>query len=256
MAAQGSSKVRKLGKVWATALKAKDKRAVQTREGPRRKVIHTTNHRKSAKSTGIRAQQAMDNRMREEDMSKEELEAELMNSMQCAGRAAKLADRRKERDAPTDRIPKLRGTAGNDYNLCRAMGLDNDPELYETIRTDVRDIVHQAGLDYSLVWHKQPISVISRIFDLARECHPILQRYAHDWATADLVKGNLRWTRYYRKSGRNKLKEKRLRAKGGDDRDTGQELLDNQGEQEEADMDDQSRERDAADADQSEQDSP
>ncbi|CDO74532.1 hypothetical protein BN946_scf184859.g3 [Trametes cinnabarina] len=136
------------------------------------------------------------------------------------------------------------------------MGLDIDPELYETIRTDVRDIIHQVSLDYSLVWHKQPISVISRIFNLAREHHPILRRYAHDWATADLVKGNLRRTRYYCKSGCNKLKKKWLRAKGGDGRDMGQELLDNQGEQEGADMDDQNKERDVVDADQSEQDLP
>ncbi|KAI8990585.1 hypothetical protein BD414DRAFT_535874 [Trametes punicea] len=184
--------------------------------------------------------------LREEDMSREELEAEVRRLQ------ARLSDRQKEHNTPVERIPKPRGTAGNDYNLCTAMGLDSDPELYETIRTDVRDIVHRAGLDYSLVWHKQPLSIISRIFDLARERHPILQRYAHDWATADLVKGNLRRTRYYRKKGRIKLKEKRLRAKGIE-KDIGQELLADQEEQDASDMGDRSN---GADANQSEQESP
>ncbi|OSC98299.1 hypothetical protein PYCCODRAFT_1018863 [Trametes coccinea BRFM310] len=110
---------------------------------------------------------------REDDLSKEELEAEVRRLQ------AKLSDRGKEDEG---RIPKPKGTAGNSYNLCTAMGLDGDPELYETIRTDVREIVHRAGLDYSLVWNKQPLGVITRIFDLARERHPILRRYAHDWA--------------------------------------------------------------------------
>ncbi|KAL7283908.1 hypothetical protein ACG7TL_001180 [Trametes sanguinea] len=243
MAQKDSAKMLKLKMTRAAIAKGKNKRRTgRKQDGSPHKDVRTFKPKGIMHTTGQQGRHGSTD-FREDDLSKEELEAEVRRLQ------AKLSDRGKEDEG---RIPKPKGTAGNSYNLCTAMGLDGDPELYETIRTDVREIVHRAGLDYSLVWNKQPLGVITRIFDLARERHPILRRYAHDWATADLVKGNLRRTRYYRKSGRDKLKNKRLRAKGID-RDEAPDVCDSREEEYEPDMGDRSQ---AADAEQSEQELP
>jgi len=73
-------------------------------------------------------------------------------------------------------IPRpQRGTAGNGFNLQAAMGLEDDYELYATLRRSVRDITAKAGLDCSVVWHRQPKTVVSNIIAVARERHDYLK---------------------------------------------------------------------------------
>lgn len=62
---------------------------------------------------------------------------------------AQLAETEHEAGQPTVRIiPRPQGTAGDDYNLQRAMGLGNQPQLYADIR--VSYIWHENLSDYEL----------------------------------------------------------------------------------------------------------
>ncbi|RDX40486.1 hypothetical protein OH76DRAFT_1420649 [Lentinus brumalis] len=128
------------------------------------------------------------------EMSKEDLEAEVKRLH------AKLNADAAATSELVEKIPKPKGVAHREYRLQDAMELDYD--TYTSIQTGVREIAKEAGVDYSLRWRDQPLQKMADIFELARERYPELRRYAHDWATADLLKSNLRRTRCYRNPNR------------------------------------------------------
>ncbi|RDX41075.1 hypothetical protein OH76DRAFT_1489789 [Lentinus brumalis] len=128
------------------------------------------------------------------EMSKEELEAEVKRLHERLNADAAATSE------PLEKIPKPKGVAHREYTLQEAMKLDYD--TYVSVQTGVRQIAKEAGIDYSLHWRNQPLQKMADIFELARERYPELRRYAHDWATADLLKSHLRRTRCYRNPAR------------------------------------------------------
>ncbi|KAJ7114645.1 hypothetical protein C8R43DRAFT_1156415 [Mycena crocata] len=69
--------------------------------------------------------------------------------------------------------------------LCRN---EKDHEMYKALMRNVRDLTHQAGVNWELPWAKTPADVKAKLFAVARRCHPIFKWYVNDWATEEPVK--------------------------------------------------------------------
>ncbi|RDX43778.1 hypothetical protein OH76DRAFT_1409733 [Lentinus brumalis] len=93
------------------------------------------------------------------------------------------------------------------------MGLSDKPQKYKAIRDCVRELVRGAMIDYNVHWNQQPKRKIVSIFDVARQRHPYLKRFAHDWATEDIAKAHIRRVRYWRN------RQKKEAEADGDDED-------------------------------------
>ncbi|KAJ7110209.1 hypothetical protein C8R43DRAFT_1113767 [Mycena crocata] len=128
----------------------------------------------------------------EEDKLTEELEkakaanAELRKRVQVltAGKPSATA-------GSIQMVPRPAGSAGKDFNIQDAMGLcgnEKDHEMYKALMRNVRELTHQAGVNWELPWAKTPADVKAKLFAVARERHPIFKRYVNDWATEELVK--------------------------------------------------------------------
>ncbi|KAJ6610248.1 hypothetical protein B0H10DRAFT_2438094 [Mycena sp. CBHHK59/15] len=84
------------------------------------------------------------------------------------------------------------------------MGLDKtakDGDLYSALIRNMHDLVHQAGINWELPWAETPAEAKGKLFAVARDRHPILERFHNDWATEEMVKhyiANRRNTAYRR----------------------------------------------------------
>ncbi|KAF8955642.1 hypothetical protein BDZ97DRAFT_1609445, partial [Flammula alnicola] len=88
-------------------------------------------------------------------------------------------------------INRPKGTAGQHWSIQEAMGLagsERKTDVYQGIQRNLRDLVHNARIRWQSPWNEIPASDKSKLFQVAREQHPLLKRYTNDWATAELVK--------------------------------------------------------------------
>ncbi|KAJ7745838.1 hypothetical protein DFH07DRAFT_776603 [Mycena maculata] len=87
-------------------------------------------------------------------------------------------------------IPRPAGSAGNDFNIQDAMGLESakDRERYKLLMRSLRDLVLAAGIPWELPWAKVPVSLKDKFFNVAAKQHPILLRYENHWATEEIAK--------------------------------------------------------------------
>ncbi|KAJ6623838.1 hypothetical protein B0H10DRAFT_2008640, partial [Mycena sp. CBHHK59/15] len=70
-----------------------------------------------------------------------------------------------------------------------------------TWKRNMHDLVHQAGINWELPWAETPAEAKGKLFAVARDRHPILERFHNDWATEEMVKqyiANRRNTAYRR----------------------------------------------------------
>ncbi|KAJ3494992.1 hypothetical protein NLJ89_g10700 [Agrocybe chaxingu] len=84
-----------------------------------------------------------------------------------------------------------KGTAGKDFSIQIAMGLAGSNKKgakYTAILRSLRDLVLQSRINWELPWSQIPASEKSKLFQVARERHPVLKRYMNDWATEEIVK--------------------------------------------------------------------
>ncbi|KAJ6622204.1 hypothetical protein B0H10DRAFT_1944808 [Mycena sp. CBHHK59/15] len=73
--------------------------------------------------------------------------------------------------------------------------------LTTTWKRNMHDLVHQAGINWELPWAETPAEAKGKLFAVARDRHPILERFHNDWATEEMVKqyiANRRNTAYRR----------------------------------------------------------
>ncbi|KAJ7653020.1 hypothetical protein B0H17DRAFT_1186397 [Mycena rosella] len=96
-----------------------------------------------------------------------------------------------ERSGAADETEQLARPAGSSFNIQNEMGLGKnrkDREIYKALLRNTRDLVLQAGINWELPWAKTPADAKAKLYAVARERHPILQRYVNDWATEEIVK--------------------------------------------------------------------
>ncbi|KAJ3501991.1 hypothetical protein NLJ89_g9088 [Agrocybe chaxingu] len=85
--------------------------------------------------------------------------------------------------------PKV--TAGKDFSIQIAMGLagsNKKNDKYTAILRSLRDLVLQSRINWELPWTEIPAGEKAKLFQVARERHPVLKRYMNDWATEEIVK--------------------------------------------------------------------
>ncbi|CDO68470.1 hypothetical protein BN946_scf184754.g4 [Trametes cinnabarina] len=75
------------------------------------------------------------------------------------------------------------------------MGLD--AAEYGQIRYKIHELVHGAGLVWTLDFRHQDVDKLSRLFHAAAEEFPVLKKYAHHWATAAIAGRYLQNIRRY-----------------------------------------------------------
>ncbi|KAF4586750.1 hypothetical protein EYR40_010765 [Pleurotus pulmonarius] len=97
-------------------------------------------------------------------------------------------------------IQKPKGEAGDTkrgFNLCSAMGLDEDRFLYTDIMRAVRRNAARAGIDYRRLYREQDHDILGKIFKAGRQLFPYLtkDRFPHDWAQAEILKQFLKNSR-------------------------------------------------------------
>ncbi|TFK65414.1 hypothetical protein BDN72DRAFT_845569 [Pluteus cervinus] len=99
-----------------------------------------------------------------------------------------------------DMIPRPKGTAGKDFSIQVEMRLassENKDEKYKAVLRSLHDLVLGARLEWTLPWKAISTGDKAKLFQVAREHHPILKRYTNDWATEELVKRFLKNRRSY-----------------------------------------------------------
>ncbi|CAA7267807.1 unnamed protein product [Cyclocybe aegerita] len=84
-----------------------------------------------------------------------------------------------------------KGTAGKDFSIQVSMGLAGSTKKhakYTAILRSLRDLVLQSRINWELPWAQIPASKKAKLFQVAREHHPVLKRYMNDWATEEIIK--------------------------------------------------------------------
>ncbi|TFY78733.1 hypothetical protein EWM64_g5276 [Hericium alpestre] len=87
-------------------------------------------------------------------------------------------------------IPRPKGIGKGRGGIADAMGLDGDEEdryLYVRMLHDMRTVVENANVDWSLPYRKQDPEKMGRIYKRMRTLFPILSRYQNNWATGLMV---------------------------------------------------------------------
>ncbi|KAJ7234604.1 hypothetical protein C8J57DRAFT_156438 [Mycena rebaudengoi] len=67
-------------------------------------------------------------------------------------------------------------------------GNREDRAGYKTIQRNLRDLVHNARIDWEIPWKDTPAAAKAALFEVARERHPYLAEFQNDWATEEIVK--------------------------------------------------------------------
>ncbi|KAF8229723.1 hypothetical protein L208DRAFT_1154457, partial [Tricholoma matsutake] len=128
----------------------------------------------------------------------------------------------KEHSTTTTMIPcPEKGVAGNGFNLQEAMGLADDGETYNLLRRAVRDLSAKAGLDCTVLWHRQPKELISKIIGAVSR-HGYFKQFPHGWPIEEFLKSNLKNKRAYA-CKRGYLGDQTNRDKEGDNGGEGSE---------------------------------
>jgi len=85
-----------------------------------------------------------------------------LKQLEAENEVLRKAAAMKENIAP-DILQPPKGVSGRQYNLQSAMGLENNDELYGALRRCVRDLGTKAGLNYAIIWHRQPKDLIAKV---------------------------------------------------------------------------------------------
>ncbi|THH18873.1 hypothetical protein EW146_g2191 [Bondarzewia mesenterica] len=140
-----------------------------------------------------------------QDMQQElEMLKKQLRKAQKAQKAAEAASstHRKARQGQDQLIPRPKGSAGdrkNGFVIIDEMGLKDDEETYNSMIRCIHDWVLNAQLDWRFTYRNQPHDKLAKIFKLARETFPTLERFQNDWATAELLKQYITNRRKYAK---------------------------------------------------------
>ncbi|KAJ7480047.1 hypothetical protein B0H11DRAFT_1265206 [Mycena galericulata] len=100
-----------------------------------------------------------------------------------------------------EKIPRPRGSAGNNFNIRNEMGLGGsraNREIYKALLRNIRDLTLTAGIEWERPWSEISAGAKAKLFEVARLRHPILERYVNDWATEEIVK---QFTKNKRRNG-------------------------------------------------------
>ncbi|KAI5824660.1 hypothetical protein K523DRAFT_376184 [Schizophyllum commune Tattone D] len=130
----------------------------------------------------------------------------ILQAQVAALEAAANAARDKENRPTTNNRPielqKPNGEAGGGkkgFNLQRAMGLEEEDEIYKRIQTDVRFNIWKYGLDPWKKYTRQSPEKISHVLQAGRQQHKYLctERFPDDWAQTEMIKTIVRNRRKY-----------------------------------------------------------
>ncbi|KAH9922694.1 hypothetical protein B0H21DRAFT_712627 [Amylocystis lapponica] len=107
--------------------------------------------------------------------------------------AEKAAATKKAPPRNLTKIPKPKGSAGNGFKLIDEMNLRGNEALYNSMLREIAQLSIQAGLDYRTDFKNQPAAELGLVYKLsslaqAREMFPMLDEFANDWPTAEIVK--------------------------------------------------------------------
>ncbi|KAI5891129.1 uncharacterized protein SCHCODRAFT_02580421 [Schizophyllum commune H4-8] len=130
----------------------------------------------------------------------------MLQAQVAALEAAASAARDKENRPTTNNRPielkKPDGEAGGGkkgFNLQRAMGLEDEDEIYKRIQADVRFNIWKYGLDPWKKYMRQSPEKISHVLQAGRQQHKYLctERFPDDWAQTEMIKTITRNRRKY-----------------------------------------------------------
>ncbi|KAI5886455.1 uncharacterized protein SCHCODRAFT_0258736 [Schizophyllum commune H4-8] len=130
----------------------------------------------------------------------------MLQAQVAALEAAANAARDKENRPTTNNRPielkKPDGEAGGGkkgFNLQRAMGLEDEDEIYKRIQADVRFNIWKYGLDPWKKYMRQSPEKISHVLQAGRQQHKYLctERFPDDWAQTEMIKTITRNRRKY-----------------------------------------------------------
>ncbi|KAI1781935.1 hypothetical protein LXA43DRAFT_1069532 [Ganoderma leucocontextum] len=83
-------------------------------------------------------------------------------------------------------VPQIPRPAGSSWSIQESMQVT--PSEYAEIQRTIRSLVIRAALDWTDDFRRQDPDKLATLFRAARTAHPILQRYANNWATAAIAR--------------------------------------------------------------------
>ncbi|KIM58944.1 hypothetical protein SCLCIDRAFT_27650 [Scleroderma citrinum Foug A] len=137
-------------------------------------------------ATAVR--QALQNRVNEQEAELQWLKADLdkalaaKRDMECHVAISSVGKNEQ------DTIDKPKGSAGNGFALIDEMELQDKRQTYLNIQCTVRALCHEGGLNLQRMYCQQSTRDLANIFEVAKKCHPYLNRFRNNWAAVELVK--------------------------------------------------------------------